>query len=212
MSISRDFDIEQYRDDDDQAGGGAQDRDQVGYAKPPRAKQFKKGQSGNPKGRPKGSGIRDAVDKVLQRTVLITVDGKQRRVPVTEAMMMQLTQRGLSGDPTASRDFMKIADQSAQAHVAKEAKDKENRGFNVQIVRFGPPDDCNGALELLDVIVEVGDGSGQLRVQPWVVEAAQARGLNLSQADQDHVEAFTVTPEDVPILWERERERVVTHR
>ena len=39
--------------------------ERVGYGKPPKRNQFKKGQSGNPKGRRKESGIRSAVEKVL---------------------------------------------------------------------------------------------------------------------------------------------------
>jgi hypothetical protein len=37
----------------------------VGPGKPPRQNQWKKGQSGNPKGRPKGTGLTDAVRRVL---------------------------------------------------------------------------------------------------------------------------------------------------
>lgn len=84
--------------------------DHVGYGKPPKRSQFQKGSSGNPRGRPKGSGVRSAVEKVLERTVTVTVDGQRRKVPITEALVLQLAQRGLAGDATASRDFLKVAD------------------------------------------------------------------------------------------------------
>ena len=172
----------------------------IGYGKPPKRTQFQKGRSGNPGGRPKGAGMRSAVEKVLDRTVTVTVDGKRCTVPVTEALVLQLAQRGLAGDAAASRDFLKIANQVAQARAEKETKEG---GWDVTIRRFGEPKGCNGALEVLGVILEVGDGSGYLKVQPWVIDAALARGLRLSEADRDLVAEFTVKDDDVPTPRER---------
>lgn len=168
------------------------DRDdvKVGYRRPPKGTRFQKGRSGNPRGRPKGSGVRSAIEKVLGRTIVITVDGIRQRVPVTEALVTQLAQRALSGDATASRDFLKIANQAAAARAEDEAKPG---GTNVVIKRFGDPTGCNGALEVLSIVVEVDD---QLKVQPWVVEAALARGLKLSETDKALVEKFTVKAGD----------------
>ena len=39
--------------------------DDVGYGKPPRSRRFKPGQSGNPKGRPKGAKNRDTILREL---------------------------------------------------------------------------------------------------------------------------------------------------
>jgi hypothetical protein len=113
---------------------------------------------------------------------------------------MQLLQGALAGDAPARRDFLRIADQVAQARAEKETKEG---GQTVVIRRFGEPTGCNGALAVLEVITEVGGGSGTLKVQPWVIEAALARGLRLSEADQTLVEEFTVKSEDTVIARDR---------
>ena len=71
---------------------------EVGYAKPPKHTQFKKDQSGNPKGRPKGrKNIRTIVKDVLDRTVTITENGRTRRIKFLEAFVRQLAVKALSG-------------------------------------------------------------------------------------------------------------------
>jgi len=41
-------------------------KEEVGYKRPPKATRFKPGQSGNPKGRPKGTSIKDRVRQILE--------------------------------------------------------------------------------------------------------------------------------------------------
>ena len=53
----------------------------VGYGKPPEHTRFKKGESPNPRGRPKGSkSLRAVIQEVLDTKVLVTIGGKRRRV------------------------------------------------------------------------------------------------------------------------------------
>jgi hypothetical protein len=91
------------------------DEGNIGYRRPPRHSRFRKGQSGNPSGRRKGSGIRSALEKVLDRKVTATVDGERRKVPLTEALVLQLAQKALAGDVRSIREVLKIADQVAAA-------------------------------------------------------------------------------------------------
>src|SRR5262245_12533366 len=59
----------------------AEDEGTVGYGRPPRHTRFKRGQSGNPKGRPKGSkNIRSEVCQILTDPILVKVGGKQCRM------------------------------------------------------------------------------------------------------------------------------------
>lgn len=75
----------------------------VGYGRPPRQHQFKRGQSGNPRGRPKG--VRSEADilaKLLNKKIPIQDRGRVRHVSVLEAVYVRVAQNGLKGDLRAA--------------------------------------------------------------------------------------------------------------
>src|SRR5882724_5648701 len=72
---------------------------QVGYGKPPQHTRFKKGESGNPTGRPKGSkNLTTLLEKELKQRVMITENGRRRRITKQEAMVKHLVNKAVSGD------------------------------------------------------------------------------------------------------------------
>ena len=72
---------------------------QVGYGKPPQYTRFKKGESGNPSGRPKGSkNLTTLLEKQLKQRVLITENGRRRSITKQEAMVKHLVNKAVSGD------------------------------------------------------------------------------------------------------------------
>lgn len=72
---------------------------EVGYGKPPRDKQFKKGQSGNPSGRPKQRpNLRATLERHLSRRVQTRVGDKMTTMTVFEAMVMSLIAAGGRGN------------------------------------------------------------------------------------------------------------------
>lgn len=72
----------------------------TGYMKPPTERQFKKGTSGNPKGRPKTPETPyTALQKVLDRKVSLA--GSGRKIPIREALLMRLRELAHGGDRRA---------------------------------------------------------------------------------------------------------------
>jgi len=68
-----------------------QDNGLARYQRPPRKGQFKPGQSGNPRGRPKGSrNIRTCVQDLLDARIAVKENGKTRMMPRSEAIAIQL--------------------------------------------------------------------------------------------------------------------------
>lgn len=79
------------------------DDDDVGYGKPPRAHQFKPGQSGNPKGRPKGKkNEATMLDELLFQKIKIRESGRERRITVFEAMLRRFAEDSLKGNIKAA--------------------------------------------------------------------------------------------------------------
>jgi hypothetical protein len=71
----------------------------VGYGKPPQHTRFKKGESGNPSGRPKGSkNLTTLLEKELKQRVLVTENGRRRSISKQEAMVKHLVNKAVSGD------------------------------------------------------------------------------------------------------------------
>lgn len=71
---------------------------EVGYKKPPKHTRFKKGQSGNPKGKRKGTpDMKTVLREVLTSKVSMTLNGRKRDVPYMKAFGHQLAAKGLHG-------------------------------------------------------------------------------------------------------------------
>jgi hypothetical protein len=71
----------------------------VGYGKPPKATQFKKGQSGNPRGRPKDTpNVATILTKALSQRVTITENGVKRSVSKLEIVLLQQVNKAATGD------------------------------------------------------------------------------------------------------------------
>jgi hypothetical protein len=86
------------------------DHAEVGYGKPPKRRQFKEGQSGNPKGRPKGSrNIGTVLEKTLRESVVINENGRRRTISKLEAAVKQLVNGAASGDLPAFRILASLA-------------------------------------------------------------------------------------------------------
>ena len=81
----------------------------VGYGKPPKAKQFKRGRSGNPKGRPKGR-LNLATDLTAELGEQITVreDGRSRKISKQRALIKSLMAKALQGDIRAMASLLAL--------------------------------------------------------------------------------------------------------
>jgi hypothetical protein len=72
---------------------------EVGYGRPPRAHQFKPGESGNARGRPKGAKSEATILKtLLYRKIEIREGGRVRKVTVYEAIYLRCVEDALKGN------------------------------------------------------------------------------------------------------------------
>ena len=83
--------------------------EKIGYRNPPQSTQFKKGHSGNPKGRPKGKrNLATVLEKMLHEKVIINENGRRKTVTKLEAAMKQLANKAASGDRHAVKQLIEL--------------------------------------------------------------------------------------------------------
>jgi Family of unknown function (DUF5681) len=70
-----------------------------GYRNPPEHTRFKKGQSGNPQGRPTGTlNMATVLERTLREKVIINENGKRRTITQLQAAIKQLSNKAASGE------------------------------------------------------------------------------------------------------------------
>jgi Family of unknown function (DUF5681) len=95
----------------------------VGYGKPPAATRFKKGQSGNPKGRPRGKrNASSLILRTLGAKVVINENGRRREITKFEAALTQLANKAAQGDMRAlnlATALMRLAEERVEQDAVK---------------------------------------------------------------------------------------------
>ena len=91
---------------------------EVGYGKPPRHTRFKKGEaSANPGGRPRKN-LATLLVEGLNKKVVVTENGRRRKIAVREAITSQLINKSATADLRAIKmllDLIKDAEKQAGA-------------------------------------------------------------------------------------------------
>ena len=97
---------------------------EVGYGKPPRHSRFKKGEaSANPRGRPRKSLAASLVEG-LNKKVVVTENGRRRKIAVREAITSQLINKSATADLRAIKmllDLIKDAEKQGGTAPAPES-------------------------------------------------------------------------------------------
>ncbi len=120
----------------------------VGYKNPPKDSQFKKGQSGNPGGRPKGSKNKTEFHPISKTSfefmkmivdmgeieINIKKEGQMLSVSQMEALVMQLYNKAMQGDLAAAKILLEYTKKSMEEleeaacraqNVTKKMRDRE---------------------------------------------------------------------------------------
>ena len=88
---------------------------EVGYRKPPKSGQFRKGQSGNPKARKRGEeNLITVFKRVGKRRVKVSDHGVVKTLTMVEVVILQNMKAALNGDPVAMSNMLRLAEKGGE--------------------------------------------------------------------------------------------------
>ena len=171
-------------------------RSETGYGKPPRSTRFQKGQSGNPRGRPRGRKSEIPHDHVLGQMVTVREDGRERRITAAEAFLLYLTRKALAGDGAAAG----LSLTAIETARAKRPREEPPGRMMVHSVGMG----IEGPLEDLGIgVLKYGHDESRARweLNPWIVEAALARLADRQLTVEEQREVYRTTRTPSKVTW-----------
>ena len=94
---------------------------QIGYKRPPKEGQFRKGKSGNPKGRPKGSSnFMTLLDKELSQPVVVNENGKTKTISRMQAMVKRLVSQALQGEQRSFLTLIEVLRRTGKLYMIEQ--------------------------------------------------------------------------------------------
>src|SRR5256885_15907693 len=82
---------------------------EIGYRRPPESGRFKKGKSGNPRGRPKGSAnFLTILQQELGQSIVVNENGKKKTITRMQAIVKRIVAGALQGDLKALMTLFEI--------------------------------------------------------------------------------------------------------
>lgn len=89
--------------------GPDESNDKVGYGKPPKKPRFKKGKSGNPKGRLKAAkGLKTDLKEELATVITVKIAGQEHTDRKQRLMLKAITLRAATGDTKAAEKLFNL--------------------------------------------------------------------------------------------------------
>ncbi|MEP7173813.1 MAG: DUF5681 domain-containing protein [Aestuariivirga sp.] len=108
--------------------------DGVGYKNPPKKSQFKPGQSGNPKGRPKGSvSMGKLLEKWMNTKISVVIDGKKINQTYRELIPLNLLRHAAKGSIPHIKHFEALVEKYGLNSAEKTTQE-------IRIVFVKPPE------------------------------------------------------------------------
>jgi hypothetical protein len=173
---------------------------------PPLATRFVKGQSGNPKGRPrKNRPATSPFDVLLNTTMTVTRGGIERDFTVEEALQHRILAQALEGNRSARREVLKWIEKRDKVAAAKA------RRKPVRIPRRIEPVDPKNADEVLLLLgIASHDRARQypsqrkyLLLEPWAVQLAVSRRRMWRLRAEEVSEIKRCTRQSETLRWPR---------
>ena len=176
----------------------------------PGSTRFKKGQSGNPKGRPRGKANSDrndpstsAFDVIIGKTLAVTLNGVTREVTAEEALQWQVYQQAIKGDKAACREVLKMINRREEWLALNEKPKPRTIKFLHEI----DPDNADEALLILEIATidqkrqsDSRRARKYLLLEPWAAQAALDRRRGGRKLDAEEISDIRRSTRDAQTL------------
>jgi len=180
---------------------------------PPEHSRFKKGQSGNPKGRPRKVRTEpiggSPFDIVFDRTLSVRSGGEEREVDVEEALLHKTLQDALSGSRPARRKIFKMIAKRETARAKRSARARPKYKPEPWKLEHSDPFEPNAAMLILGIAREdprqsPADNYERLVLERWAIQAALARRHGKTALDSEAIaDIKRCAHEPDKIVWPR---------